>query len=211
MKRKSFTLVELLTVIAIIAILAAILLPTLGNARVSANRASCANNLSQIGKAATAFMMDNNRKLPPHYYDASTSDDEMFNFFSMVYDYAGQTPKLFLCTEDENESAEATLTWDTGKEFTGRISYVPNTNFHKNDKVKKNWVNFSAVKAPAGIVSLAESSITDASFEESASSTQNINSEVHGGKNSNYLFLDGHVSALTKDEAADSKNAKWIE
>jgi prepilin-type N-terminal cleavage/methylation domain-containing protein len=62
--RSGFTLIELLVVVSIIALLIAILLPSLARARELARRAACVANLSGIGKGFHTYATENNDALP---------------------------------------------------------------------------------------------------------------------------------------------------
>lgn len=67
-KRAGFTLIELLVVIAIIALLVAILVPTLSRAKESAKRVVCSSQLKQVGVAIAAYAGDWDN-LMPYYGD----------------------------------------------------------------------------------------------------------------------------------------------
>jgi prepilin-type N-terminal cleavage/methylation domain-containing protein len=70
---KGFTLIELLMVIAIIAILASLLLPTLAKAKAAGKKATCINNLHQMGAALMMYAQDNQDFIPranaPHWFE----------------------------------------------------------------------------------------------------------------------------------------------
>jgi len=72
-KRTEFTLIELLVVVAIIAILAAMLLPVLGEARARARISVCASNVRQIGMVQTMYASDTDGHVIYH------ADDWMAN------------------------------------------------------------------------------------------------------------------------------------
>jgi len=64
--RPGFTLVELLVVIAVIAILAALLLPVLARAKEKSRMTICLNNLRQLTLCAHLYAIDNGDLLPPN-------------------------------------------------------------------------------------------------------------------------------------------------
>ncbi|MBU0607995.1 MAG: DUF1559 domain-containing protein [Armatimonadetes bacterium] len=86
MIRHGFTKVELLVVIGIIAILAAILFPVFAKARETARRGSCMNNLWQIGQALRLYALDGDGRYPP------TEDD-----LSPLCPRYVDTEKIFIC------------------------------------------------------------------------------------------------------------------
>jgi len=61
--KRAFTVIELLVVISIIALLIAILLPSMGKAREASRRVVCAANLHQTGTAHLAWAADHSRRL----------------------------------------------------------------------------------------------------------------------------------------------------
>jgi len=82
-----FTLVELLVVIGIIALLIAVLLPTLARARGAAQQVACASNMRQWGFAVQMYVNENKGFLPPFMSDGSGTYGTMWD--SAIAKYLG--------------------------------------------------------------------------------------------------------------------------
>lgn len=72
-QRVGFTLVELLVVISIVAVLIALLLPALGQARQSARTLVCQNQLRQLGVGMHTYSVDNENSIPKSILGPSSS------------------------------------------------------------------------------------------------------------------------------------------
>lgn len=99
MKKKFFTLIELLIVISIIAILAGMLLPALSMARDRARTIQCAGNLKQLSMGILQYAIDS-RDFYPHIPNPEPTGEPMLIWDDLINEYA-PVPRL---TQTEKEA-----------------------------------------------------------------------------------------------------------
>lgn len=199
-----FTLVELLTVVGIIMILAAILVPAVNRARDTAQQTSCLNNMMQLGKAEKLFAIDYKQCVTPNVL-SSTS---YYNYYAALFEYMGNTTKLFVCPVDEYEDDKVAL-----QECTSRLSYLPNNGIHVDDEDTKDWLKLSRIDQPASVISLAERNGESGNAIPglkksgnggvSAAELGSFTLKAHADKRSNFLYFDGHAETLDEKMAKD--------
>src|SRR5437899_1547692 len=108
-KGLAFTLVELLVVLAIIAILASLLLPAIARTKETGRSAGCLSNLHQLGIALQLYVQDNQNHLPK-MYDWSTNlilNTIGPSMVQVLSNYAS-SPNVFRCPSDNQKLFEIT-------------------------------------------------------------------------------------------------------
>jgi len=103
--RAGFTLVELLVVIAVIAILAAILYPVFAIAREKARQTGCTSNLHQIGTGVQMYLQDYDGTYPYNAYPQSQPDPittlDRTPYYMKLFPYV-KNYQLFVCPSRGN-------------------------------------------------------------------------------------------------------------
>ena len=188
---RAFTLVELLTVIAIIGILAALLLPVLQRGKDRAKRVWCENNLAQMGIAFHSFAHDHNSKFPAQVPLAEGGADGLvvngvavhsgfdfvfLNFQALANDLG--TPKILICPTDPRLPATS---------FTS----LKNTNL-------SYFLGYNAdYNQPADVLAGDRNltSLPNLTFYNGSGQQLRWSGIMHRFKG-NVLFADGHVEEL---------------
>jgi len=96
--RRAFTLIELLVVVAIIAVLIALLLPSLGRAKAQAAATACGAQLKQVGNASAMYSQENQNFVVPFQYDFNGGWNTVGGprWFNLLYAYTSSY-RIFNC------------------------------------------------------------------------------------------------------------------
>ena len=104
MKKRGFTLVELLVVILIISVLAGFLVPAVFQGRKKVARIQCTNNLANIGKLALIYADDNKGQLPV----ADTEEPRAYESLNLLAEQISDARKgeMYVCPASQDEELE---------------------------------------------------------------------------------------------------------
>lgn len=213
-REDGFTLVELLVTIAVIAVLAAMLLPALSRARMAASRTRCVSNLHQLGLAGQMYWEDNGNQTF-RYGGALTNGGRLYWFGWMGSGAEGE--RLFNPEEGalhaylKGRGVEVCPSLDRCvspfKAKAGTPTYSYGYNLYLSAAKADPPVKMSRVAKPSERIFLADAaqvntwqppaSKANPMLEEwyyVDSSTQQPNGHFRHRERGNAVFCDGHVA-----------------
>jgi prepilin-type N-terminal cleavage/methylation domain-containing protein/prepilin-type processing-associated H-X9-DG protein len=205
--RRGFSLIELLTVIAIIVIIAALLLPALARAKEKARTSVCLSNLRQLGMAMTLYVSENNDTFP--YSD--TGIMPMSQGWLLLNPYIRTNSHCYLCPADAGPYNVAWIRVAgpsmspplTTNDLALACSYYYSDSFDHASSGSLSPRRAVEVSHPSQKLIVACQAISSPS---QISSSGGCDFHMHGYQASTYLFVDGHVKLLhARDLLADPR------
>ena len=192
---RGFTLVELLVVISIIAILAAILFPVLARARESARKAHCVANVRQLLMAERMYNDDNDRTLVPARAGVAPAPSLGYTWCILLQPYMKNTQILICPTDSDPETAQSS----TDLKHSYGINYLMTFNRTVGGGYPFT-TKMGTVDRAADLILFFE--IKGSAQAMGTSITSDSYSRIDARHNglSVYGFLDGHAKPLRLQE-----------
>jgi prepilin-type N-terminal cleavage/methylation domain-containing protein/prepilin-type processing-associated H-X9-DG protein len=199
-RRNGFTLVELLVVIAVIGVLAALTFGAYGTVTSLRNQTESAARLRQWGTALAAYVAENNGDLPRRGQGVQkvTVLDRPEDWFNALPPYLGQPGygELVKTKRRPGENARSIFVRPGAKDPGGIVFLSYGMNMNLSPWNLPSPTRLALIEHPSVTVFLAESPGEYASTYPSTKPFSCV--APHGGKG-NVLFLDGHVAAFDAD------------
>lgn len=200
MKKHNFTLTEMLTVIAIIAILAGILLPSVHFARQRARRTDCLSNQGQTAKILTSSMVDGmmtSGEADPAIATGNFTAKEAW-ITSLYRRGKISDLKVLRCTSLENDGDASEVNATTIKHVYGVVHTTANDGKFdfRGDKI---FTLASGSKASANALVLGGCSTADNKGTPQALLRSGKVAGIHGDT-ANLFFYDGHAATFNEKD-----------
>ena len=188
-------MVELLVVVAVVVVLAALLMPLMARSHVNSIRVRCVNNLKQVGLAFRIWQQDNG-VYPMQYktndFDGPSyaSDKQMFMYFQVISNEL-TNPKLVTCPEDFQRSAATN--WDADFN-SSHVGYFVGLN--ADDSGPSSLLAGDRNLATGTVPKNGVLEITTNQVSNLKNPAVHWTGEIHTNAG-NILFADSHVEQLT--------------
>jgi prepilin-type processing-associated H-X9-DG protein/prepilin-type N-terminal cleavage/methylation domain-containing protein len=206
MKREvGFTIIELLAVVVVLAILAALIVPLAGKMLAKAKAVDCVSRLSRIGIAIASYSAEHNGELPYGNYRSSYPGMPFYptwEDFLIEYVDASAKPmvswssykKTFVCPA----SPAGSETMKAMQQGSFSTSYTCNGDVLINGVAGSRALRMAAIRIPSRNLVLACGSLRPVIPSDKLTDPRSIGFDKHPG-GANLLFLDGHVERATAE------------
>ncbi len=200
-----FTLIELLIVIAIIAILAGMLLPALARVRDKAHSIHCTGNLKQLSLGVSMYLQDFGSIYPPGLENTQKSGWS-YCLYSGRYVTA---PKSYFCHKDTTKYVSTVQPRSYAGHYYVFRDWRTTVVTVKSNEIKspsKKFMLFDGYEVPAGTTRWSSSAgVETYNCATLYGKTTLIGNPHENGRN--FAFCDGHVSHVNRNAMTDNM---WI-